>query len=213
VRGATNGTREDYTLEGGTLEVKDILVSDGALFQHTGGNVTHSGVLILDAGNWHAATGDYALGPLQLGAGQSSISFPDGSSVLRLANSSAEPWNSGILYITNWHGSVSGEGATQLFGLNSNGLTAEQLAQIRFDISGSLQPAKILATGEVVPESATQPNLQFSRNGNSFTLQWPSGSFLQSSTNVAGPYQDVPGATSPYPVNMTKPAEYFRLRQ
>ena len=208
-----------YNLTGGALAVKDIEIDAGAYFQHTSGTIAHSGVLLLDQGEWRAANADQALGPLQLGAPNpnvvgfhtnSAIIFPDGSSILRLAGSSTQAWApNGILYITNWHGSVSGGGATQLYlGSNPSGLTGQQLGQIRFAVSGGLSPATILSTGEVVPAS-----LQFTRNAGTMTLTWPSGWFLQSGTNVAGPYNDVSGATSPWPVNMTHPQEFFRLRQ
>ena len=142
----------------------------------------------------------------------SAVTFSDGSSTLRLANSSAQPWDSSaILYVTNWHGSTSGGGATQLyFGSNSSGLTAQQLAQIQFALSTGVEPATILATGEVVPAGAT---LDFTRNGSTLTLTWPSGWFLQSATNVTGPYNDVPETASPYPVDMASPRQFFRLRQ
>jgi hypothetical protein len=68
----------------------------------------------------------------------------------------------------------------------------------------------MLATGEVVPQTTL---LTFSRSGNALTLTWGTGFTLQSATNVTGPYQNVPGATSPYSVTMTKPTEFFRLRQ
>jgi hypothetical protein len=211
-----------YGLLGGTLAVKDIEIDAGSFFQHTSGSIAQSGVLLLDQGQWRAANGDYVLGPLQLGAPNSNafgfqtnsaIVFPDGSSILRLANSSTQPWAAdAILYMTNWHGSASGGGATQLyFGSDSSGLTPQQLAQIRFSISGHLSSATILPTGEVVP--ATPPTVQFTRNGSTLTLTWPSGWFLQSATNVTGPYNDVSGATNPWPVSMTKPLEFFRLRQ
>ncbi len=202
-----------YALEGGTLAVKDIYVGTGAFFQHTGGSINHSGVLTLNEGDWHAAAGDHALGPLQLGIGQSNrISFTSGSSALRLADSRAQPWaSSAILYITNWHGSASGGGATRLyFGSSANGLTPQQLAQIRFNISDNLYPARILATGEVVPQMQM---LTSSHAGNALTLRWEPGWTLQSSTNIAGPYQDVQGAASPYTPSMEGPRRFFRLRQ
>jgi hypothetical protein len=206
-----------YTLSGGSLVVKDISLNNGAFFQHTSGNIIHSGLLTLSQGEWRAAAAAQSLGPLQLTIGSSNnsaITFPPGASALRLANSSGEPWNSSaILYINNWHGSISGGGATQLnFGSNSVGLTSQQLSQIRFALSGSLYPAKILATGEVVP--IAPPIIEFARNGNTLTLTWPSGSFLQSATNVVGPYSDLPGAISPYTINTTiEPQRFFRLRQ
>lgn len=215
VQGVTNGVLEDYTLEGGTLAVRDIEIGAGAFFQHIGGDIIQSGVLTLNHGEWRAATGDHSLGPLQLPGAQSedpAVKFPNGSSVLRLADSSAQPWaSSAILYITNWHGSTSGGGQTQLyFGSNANGLTAQQLAQVKFAFSGGVSAARILATGEVVPRM--QP-LSFSRSGNTLTLAWEPGWTLQSSTNVAGPYEDVQGATSPYAPPTGRSSEFFRLRQ
>jgi len=90
------------------------------------------------------------------------------------------------------------------------GMTSQQLSQIRFNISGSASPAIILPTGEVVPAA-----VQFTRSSSTLalTLTWPSGWFLQSATNVTGPYQDILEASSRYPVSMIKQQEFFRLRQ
>lgn len=203
-----------YTLESGTLAVKDIEILAGAFFQHTGGTIIHSGMLTLNQGAWHAATGDHVLGPVQL-AGQntnSAIVFPSGSSILRLANSSGQAWSStATLCITNWHGSISGGGDTQLFfGSDANGLTTQQLALLKFCISGGVYSARLLPTGEVVPQ---MQSLNFSRSGSTLTLSWDAGWTLNASTNVAGPYQPVLGATSPYSVSMDQPAQFFQLRQ
>jgi hypothetical protein len=145
----------------------------------------------------------------------SAITFPDGSSILRLANSSMRFWALGaILHITNWHGSTFGGGATQLYlGSDSSGLTTQQLAQIRFDISGSLSPAAMLTTGEVVPVAPSTALLQFTSNGGTLNLSWGPGWFLQSATNVAGPYEDVGGATSPYAAPFSGPQRFFRLKK
>ena len=216
LQGASPGAF-DYTLAGGTLSVKDIYIANDAFFQHTSGTITHSGLLTLSQGEWRAAATAQSVGPLQLTVGSSNnnstITFPAGTSTLRLANSSAQLWDSSaILYINNWHGSISGGGATQLyFGSNSSGLTPAQLAQIRFSLSGGLYQAKILTTGEVVP--AGTATLDFTRNGSTLTLTWPSGWVLRSATDVTGPYNDVSGATSPWPVAMTSPQQFFRLRQ
>jgi hypothetical protein len=215
LQGASPGAF-DYTLEGGTLTVKDIYIAEGAFFQHTNGTIIHSGLLTLSQGEWRAAVAAQPLGPLQVTVGSSNnnsaITFPNGSSSLRLANSSAQPWDSSaILYVTNWHGSTFGGGTTQLyFGSNSSGLTSQQLSQIRFALSPGVHAATILTTGEVVPAGAT---LDFTRNASTLTLTWPSGWFLQSATNVTGPYNDVPETSSPYPVDMTSPQQFFRVRQ
>jgi hypothetical protein len=213
----TNFGGYQFSLEGGTLIVKDIVVSSNAFFQHTNGTIVQSGLLTLNQGGWRAANGDRSLGPLLLTGGSatnSAIVFPGGSAIFRLANSSSQPWSpTANLVIENWHGSVSGGGQTQLyFANNASGLTAQQLSQIKFAISGGLFSAKILATGEVVPQ-ALPPLLGLSRSGNTLTLTWEPGLILQSSTNVIGTYTDVPGATSPYSVAMTGPQRFFRLRQ
>lgn len=205
-----------YTLTVGSLNVNNISISNGAAFHHSGGVINHSNLLTLAGGHWQVRTGSQTLGRIRLASGSpadSSIDFPGGASVLRLTNSSAEPWSpTANLYITNWHGSSSGGGDTQLFfGTNTNGLTSQQLARIKFPLSGGLFPARIFASGEVVPQ--IQQLLTFSRSGNTLTFTWGAGWFLQSSTNVVGPYLDVPGAVSPYSASMTNPSRFFRLRQ
>lgn len=64
----------------------------------------------------------------------------------------------------------------------------------------SVIPATIVLTG-------------FQAVGNDFVLQWDNGStYLQSSTNVAGPYDYVLGATSPYTNDVSAaPQMFFRL--
>lgn len=201
-----------YTLEGGTLAVNDIDVCSNAFFQHTSGIIIQSGTLTLSQGEWRAANGDTTLGPLQLtGPLTNLVTFPNGSSILRLANSSGQTWDSSAtLIVTNWHGSATGGGDSQLyFGSNTNGLTAQQLAQIKFSVAGESSPARILDTGEVVPNQ----EFTFSISGNTMDLTWGPGWTLQSSTNVAGPFQDVPGAVSPYSAPMTNSSEFFRLRE
>jgi hypothetical protein len=194
--------------------VKDILVTSNAVFQHTSGNIIHSGVLTLSRGDWRAATGDHVLGPLQLTVGPSSnsaISFPSGSSILRLANSSGQPWEpSTILYLHNWHGSFVGGGDTRLyFGSNTNGLTAQQLAQIQFPLSGRLHPARLLSTGEIVP--AVLPPIACTRTIDALVFSWTGGYQLFSATNVTGPYVAVPGATSPFTNAFVDPQRFFQL--
>ena len=62
------------------------------------------------------------------------------------------------------------------------------------------------------PTNCSGPILITYYSTNTVVLTWPSG-FLQSATNVIGPYADVPGATSPY-TNSTvaPPYKFYRLR-
>jgi hypothetical protein len=205
-----------YALGGGFLGVNNIAISNSSAFKHAGGTLSHSGMLTLADGTWQTRPGTQMLGPLRLASGGSTyfnsmIGFPSGTSVLRFANSSAQPWSStSTLLVTNWHGSTSGGGESQLFfGSNANGLNSQQLARIKFSLNDTLYAAKILSSGEVVPQAQ---QVAFSRSGHTLTLQWPAGSVLQSASDVAGPYTDVTGATSPYSVQTSEPHRFFRLR-
>jgi hypothetical protein len=42
-------------------------------------------------------------------------------------------------------------------------------------------------------------------------LRWPSPGILQSAEQLDGPWTDIPEATSPYGVSITKPAEFYRI--
>jgi hypothetical protein len=146
------------------------------------------------------------------------IDLAGSASRLSFANSSGETWTGGTtLIVTNWNGNATGGGPEQLkFGTSASGLTPSQLSQIRFSSSTNLYPAKILSSGEVVPDqgTGTGASVAFSRQGTNLVLTWPSGWTLQSATNVVGPYVDVSGATSPRTNNVTaEPQRFFRLRQ
>jgi hypothetical protein len=165
--------------------------------------------LINFGGALYVSSSQSSMGQLGLSA-NGTISLDTHPLTLRFADSHALNWDlSSTLTIEGWNGSYSGNGSHQLyFGSSAAGLTSQQLARIKFSISGGLYSARILATGEVVPEI-----LAASRSGKMLTLTWGPGWTLQSSTNAAGPYQDVPGATSPRTISMDKSREFFRLRQ
>src|SRR5947207_1627707 len=142
------------------------------------------------------------------------IDLAGSASRLSFANSSGETWAGGsTLVVTNWNGNPSGGGAEQLqFGTDQTGLTSSQLAQIQFHLGTNSYTAKILNTGEVVPDHLVLPAITYSQRGNNLVLSWPAGESLQTSTNIAGPYTNVPGATSPYTNDMTLDRQrFFRL--
>ena len=68
-------------------------------------------------------------------------------------------------------------------------------------------PAAILSTGEIVPVSL----IQTIRLGNALVLQFPSGSTLQTSTNVTGPYTDI-ATSSPFTNQFIGPQRFFRIK-
>jgi len=78
-----------------------------------------------------------------------------GGAVLKFANSSGITWATGTLNIFDWNGGVYGGGPDQIFvGTDATGLTASQLAQIKWINpfgSGDVMGAYQLPTGEIVP--------------------------------------------------------------
>ncbi|MBL9126526.1 MAG: Ig-like domain-containing protein, partial [Verrucomicrobiales bacterium] len=79
----------------------------------------------------------------------------------------------------------------------------------RFRVVASV-PGKSLASEEarLVEGGTTPPEIAIARSGANVTVTF--GGRLQSATQVAGPYEDVPGATSPYPVPSTSGPRFFR---
>lgn len=150
-----------YTLQGGTLAVKDLCVSSNAFFQHTSGTIIQSGVLTLAGGIWNEETSGQQFGPLQVSSAfnftNSVISLPTNRCILRFADSRGLGWSNGVtLTISNWNGSVNGGGSQQvIFGNSSSSLTAGQLSDVFFASPAGLPagtyPARILSTGEIVP--------------------------------------------------------------
>lgn len=60
---------------------------------------------------------------------------------------------------------------------------------------------------------AVPPTMSIQASGGQAVISWsPAGGTLQSSANVAGPYSDVAGASSPYTVNLNSaPQQFFRV--
>lgn len=84
------------------------------------------------------------------------LAFGTGSHALAFAASNGVAWTSGkILTVTGWTGTVgaatTGTAGKLIIGTSNTGLTAAQLAQIKFTIGGVDYAAAILASGEIVP--------------------------------------------------------------
>ncbi len=207
-------TYTEYSFTGGALYASNIQMNAEWIIGSTtnSGRVTNPGYFKL-AGVLTVGDATEQLGRFIL-ASNSIINLGDGQAKLSFASSSGESWNSeAILTVTNWNGSSTGGGGDQLkFGSKSSGLTSGQVSQIRFIDPSGASLARILITGEVVP--LERPTLSRAQVGNNLVLSWTGNLSLQTSTNVTGPYLDLPGATSPYTNDMTaSPERYFRLRQ
>src|SRR6185503_10955277 len=101
-------------------------------------------------------------------------------------------WEPGAtLVVTNWSGSTNGGGADRvIFGATAQGLSQAQLSQVRFEnpagFAAGTYPAKILATGEIVPMKPER--IAYTRTAGQLRLLWNGNYELWTSTNVAGPY-------------------------
>lgn len=145
----------------GDLTVSNITLTHGTVFSFDGNSVNQSGILSVENGQlFFSGDGAYHLGRLQLNSGtNSAISFLSGPCVLHLAESTGMAWtNSAVLNIQTWTGSLYGGGQQRIiFGSDAGGLTSHQLSQIQFQNPAGLAPgnypARILATGEVVPDT------------------------------------------------------------
>jgi hypothetical protein len=204
-----------YYFTNGTLSASNINIGGNWIIGDSAGTnrIVNAGTCTLSnslaIGNAVEQLGHFIL------AGTSTIDLSGNASRLSFANSSVQSWNSGAtLVISDWNGNNSGGGAEQLkFGIDQSGLTAAQLNQIRFRISTNLYFAKILNTGEIVPDQLATPPLGFSQQGNQLILNWLPGYKLQTATDPAGPYPDVfmPFTTPPYTNAMDQPQQFFRI--
>ena len=204
-----------YDFAGGTLTAKDIEIQGELVIGSSNARdrITNPGTFklggLLKAGDSEENLGRFVLttnSVFDLGGGKARISF---------ANSAGEAWNlASTLTITNWSGVGAGQDRLS-FGDSSAGLIREQLETIIFINPGGYTPgeysAKLLANGELVP--GLMRTISITPAPNALTLEWIAPYRLQTSTNAAGPYEDVVSANSPYPVTVTgEPRRFFRLK-
>ena len=148
-----------YEMSGGQLILTDLSVFSGGTFRQTGGTLTQSGGTLLDTGNLFPGPGTQQFGALQLSQ-TNNLTMPSGaSSLVRFQNSSAMVWlgTNTFLIVSNWAGSTLGGGAHRIiFGNSSAALTPQQVAKISFrnpaNFAYGTYPAKILPSGEIVPD-------------------------------------------------------------
>jgi hypothetical protein len=116
---------------------------------------------------------------------------------------------------TGWWGGgplLTSTGNT-LHGAESDGLI--QFTGTFSSISWTVSPGDSYYSGLTVgafDAVLPPPNIQLVPGTGNVVLSWSNPAYsLQSSTNVAGPYTTLTGATSPYPVSTTIPQMFFRL--
>jgi hypothetical protein len=202
-------------LEAGSFTVPNITVGPYGDFRLAGAQVTNSTTFTILGQSLVRITGNYPrLGKLSVTSGNSVLDLQGASTTIRFLDCHDTAWDS-ILVVTNWSGSTNGGGTDQLFvGSTAQGLTAAQLAQIRFANPAGFQmgnySARILATGEVVP--AAPPMINFTRSSNGIVVSWNGNFQLLTSTNVIGPYTVISGASSPFTNAFNEPQRFFELQ-
>jgi hypothetical protein len=137
---------------------------------------------------------------------------------------STQPVSQTFAYCANAILSVSATGSGplayqwRLNGIILTGATNSSLTLNTRDLaSAGLYSVTVTGPGGSVTSAVAAINIapvltsQF--KGPSLTLTWPAPFVLQSATSPAGPYTDVPNASSPYVFNVSSgPQSFFRLR-
>jgi hypothetical protein len=210
VSGAGPGTmafarNPDIDYLGGQLMVSNINV-EGDNFEITTTNLLQTGALNLVSGMLMPGGGSYTFGPLMVDF--YSVSGAGGQSVILLrmnvdcqihfADSSALTWGN-LLVIRNWSGSMYGGGLHRIFfGTNATALTSNQLNLIEFSGPAGapphaddgrppeIYPARILATGEIVPdtEAPLPPKMSVACSTNSRGMQLSLGADIGQSYDI-----------------------------
>jgi len=114
------------------------------------------------------------------------------------------------------NGALAGQGLPA--GYDFAGATGSSLAltSLQFSNAGSYTVVVSNSAVSVTNQAAVlnvAPILAVQVGGQGLTLTWPGSFVLQAAPKPAGPYADIPGATSPYSYNtQTNAQQFFRLR-
>jgi hypothetical protein len=208
-----------YRLQAGRLQATGIEISGEIVIEGSSprDRISNLGTFKLAGTLTAGHCNESQLGPFVL-ATNSLIDLGYGHAYLAFANSSSESWQpDSTLTITNWSSPISGRPDDRLsFGTDASGLSPQQLDMIRFVNPAGFPPgeypARILPSGVIVPQNP--PGIAVSTAANKLTLQWDQAFRLQTSTNVTGPYDDLPAINQPYQVDVTQGHQrYFRLQE
>ncbi|MEM0575236.1 T9SS sorting signal type C domain-containing protein [Flavobacterium polysaccharolyticum] len=106
--------------------------------------------LVLNGGSYTTGGFSESMNTLTLNE-NSTIALGTGNHTVNFAASNGTTWVAGrTLTITGWTG-VFGSSGRIFVGTSTSGLTATQLAQVKFQVGADIRDATLLATGELVP--------------------------------------------------------------
>jgi hypothetical protein len=183
--------------------VNDYKTSDGALILATG-NGTTAGNLAAPAGSvslnqWHLVTAvvDRADAVAQL--------YVDGNQVASGAVRNDFPINNDMELGRDTSGSFAFLGALDEARIHSSLESSNWVWASYMTVAANASLENYSAVG------SPAASLSIQTSGGNVILGWPQGT-LQSAGQISGPYNDVPGATSPYTNGVSGIQQYFRVR-
>jgi hypothetical protein len=212
-----------YDLLGGAVNARDIELDQNTVLNCQSGIISNWGDFIVSGAVFYAGTQSHHLGKLRSAGPGSFLLCPLTNSTFDVAGPAGtflrflDSREASIpsVQILNWQPWGGGGGSHHIFfGTNAQALTQQQLKQLVFvnplGWPPGNYPARILATGEIVP--AESPPVIVNRLGNAMLLSWSGDYELLTATNVFGPYSAFAGARTPFTNDLTGPERYFRLR-
>ncbi len=146
-----------FTLSGNNNYSGETIISGGTLLLGASNRIDNNSTITLDGGVFRTGAGigyNETVGILNVNA-SSTIALGTGNHTLSFAASNGQVWSPcDVITVTGWSGSYNGTGGTAgkiKAGTSSIGLTALQVAQIRFFNGTTYFAATILSNGEIVP--------------------------------------------------------------
>ena len=200
-----------YELAAGVLAANSIRLGAGVRLELKGGIVASNQSLSFSGGTLLLVTnGDYRLGHLLPNGGR--IDFGTGRKTVRFTGVGyPPPVLDGTVTIRNWTGPASSLERDRFY-IGDDSQPGDLRSVHFIDPEGypaGLYFAKALSDGEIVP--LDPPPLHYVRSGDQLILTWPEGFRLMAANDVTGPYNEVNGAKSPYPVLFTGSRRFFKL--
>ncbi len=118
----------------------------------------------------------------------------------------------GNLYVANLQGTFNPGQTYKIFdaGRYSGTFSTLTLPSLSTNLAWDTTALGLNGTIRVV-DRTTQTVSLTNLGGNQLQVNWDYG-ILQSATNPAGPFSDIPGSTAPYSIQATNDFEFFRLR-